>query len=765
MPSGYYAYQIYVDKNIAEFNTSVSCMRPASGSGAVTSFTDDGEKVFSNGVVATKWYEPANKYSYQDSSKAIEGIGWDLFGDELNNLLKANKLKFYAVKNTTNLATSDLYEYQDISSRHTDGLYVVPSGGNIRVLTYQANTPKDVSYAWNVSAAGKCLQSPTLNCRTGSCILVAKVKDEPPAVVKYTVTANLTDVTADPTNPTEVEENTEFTLKYTAKSGFKIDRATCNIGTVTISQDKLRVTITGTATENITVNVSATQYISVTLNLTHIKRTKGYDSYEYGTLIDMGFAADDGYTIESLTGSYGSVTINPGRKTATLMATATEDLVVTGTGKYEPKTYKATYHLDEHIKGDPNNPTTLIEGNDYTFRFTCDDGWMFGSYKVSQSTGVTTVENEERTEATTTYKSAYAGITFDITQFPRVIPKVLITGTLTNCTCNYTNNEVIVSDKDIVITADSGYEFKNQYTYLDYNIENTMVKSDDRTTLTIPYSSISQLGNIELNDNYVATIPVETIGGFCNLYKVTENELTQLSKARFDKDVSAGTIIDYGSAITQLYILPLSIPAELIGDKSNIILGSLDTKVESTLLNNYIYEIDMGSIAVPEKYTNVYDYINTTVTLRVPFFSPITLDVENVIGHTISIKYTVDLYSGNVTMNVTSDFTGSIIYSSTQNIVTQIPFVQKQNNSIVNQLSNVYKYLTATPVIEVVRNIPYDDVTSEFGKGSVWSGTLGEIDGYCEVNKIQLNTSATNEEKEDIIDLLKEGVFIDNKTN
>lgn len=763
MAGALYAYQIYIDKNIAELNTAASVGRPASGSGDVTKFSDGSEKVFSNGVVATKWYEPANKYAYMDSSKAIEGISWDLYGSELDSLLRANKLKFYAVKDTTNLATSELYEYQDTSSRHTDGLYVVPNGGNIRVLTYQANTPQDVINYWNNDAVGKCLQDPTLKCKTGSCILVAKVNDEP-AVVKYTVTAKLTGVTADPTNPTEVEENTEFTLKYTAKSGYKIDRATCNIGTVTISQDKLSVTITGTATENITVNVSATQYVSVTLNLTNIRRTKGNDSYEYGTLIDMEFTADDGYTIETLTSNYGSVTINPGRKKATLTATALKDLVVTGTGKYEPKTYKATYNLDEHIKGDPNNPTTLTEGKDYTFRFTCDEGWMFGSYKVSQTTGVTTVQNEEHTEATTTYKSAYAGITFDITQFPRVIPKVLITGTLTNCTCNYTNNEVIVSDKDIIITADSGYEFKNQYTYLDYNIENTMVKSDDRTKLTIPYSSISQLGNIELNDNYVATVPVETIGGFCNLYKVTEKELTQLSKARFDKDVSAGTIIDYGSAITQLYILPLAIPAELIGDKSNIILGSLDSKVESTLLNNYIYEIDMGSITVPEKYTNVYDYINTTVTLRVPFFSAITLDVENVIGHTISIKYTVDLYSGNVTMNVTSDFTGSIIYSSTQNIVTQIPFVQKQNNGIVNQLSNVYKYQIATPVIEVVRNIPYDDA-SEFGKSSVWSGTLSEIDGYCEVNKIQLNTSATNEEKDDIIDLLKEGVFIDNKTN
>lgn len=212
MSSEAYAYQVYVDKNIAELVQSVSCLRSASGSGTVTKYIDDGEKVFSNGVVATRWYEPANKYAYVDTSKAVEGIGWDLYGDELNNLLKENKLKFYAVKDTTNLATSELYEYTDISSHHTDGLYVVPNGGNIRILTY-LSTPKDVLDTWNIPAAGKCLQNPNFKCRTGSCILVAKAQDEPPAVVKYTVTAKLDGVTADPTNPTEVEENTEFTLK------------------------------------------------------------------------------------------------------------------------------------------------------------------------------------------------------------------------------------------------------------------------------------------------------------------------------------------------------------------------------------------------------------------------------------------------------------------------------------------------------------------------------------------------------------------------
>ena len=98
MASEAYAYQVYVDKNIADLVTSFSCLRAASGSGAVTKYLDGGRKSISNGVVATKWCEPANKYAYVDTTKSVEGIGWDIYGNEINNLLKANKLKFYAVK-------------------------------------------------------------------------------------------------------------------------------------------------------------------------------------------------------------------------------------------------------------------------------------------------------------------------------------------------------------------------------------------------------------------------------------------------------------------------------------------------------------------------------------------------------------------------------------------------------------------------------------------------------------------------------------------
>lgn len=409
----------------------------------------------------------------------------------------------------------------------------------------------------------------------------------------YTITETLTNITGLSSNPTEVDPDTTFLLQYESNDGYLIDTLTCNIGTVTISSDKTYATITGTATENITVVGTAKKIYTVNL-----------------------------------------------------------------------------------------------------------------------------------------------------------------TGTFENCTCNYSDGETVDITKDLVITANSGYEFLSAYSYKRGVVTYNLSKSSDNTTLTC---SFEDGYNYTFNDNYNATKQIEKIGTFCNLYNVTNDELTALSKVRFAD--SESTTIDYGSYITQLYILPLDIPTDVLGDKSTIILGNYDSNVESTLLNSYSCEIDLGTITVEEKYNNVYDYLNTTCTLRLPFFNPIIIDTDNVIGKTITIKLIVDFYSGNVTVNIYSTFTNSIIESQTTNIVTQIPFIQKQNNSIVNQLSNVYKNLIDTAQIEVVRNVPYY-TNSIFGKNTIDYDLISNVTGYCEISDIDLTTTATNEEKEQIKTLLKQGVFI-----
>lgn len=743
----YAKYRCYIN---SEQFTSSPCIVNGGGVGGSNPNIQYEGNTFSNGVasdmyVATKYNKIyIGQVSDESFTNMFKKVYWDFYPIDT---YKGKTPTVYAVLNPNFPSLSPLVKMNPDGS---NGALIVTNDYSFRVITKPETMDSSIKEAWETAESFD-------DCYTGCCWLITFGGDTP--VVKYTVTETLSHMSSDA--PAELEENAEFTFNYNVEPGFEIQSLTSNIGTVNIDTNKKGATITGTATGNIEINGVAVEEVTsytVTENLTHIIASDSNPTtVNKNASFTLSYTAESGYIISSLTSTVGDVTFNVDHSSATVTGVATANIIVTGEATYQPKTFNVVVEKDAHIVADPSNPETITEGSSYTFRFTSESGWLIS--RCTSNYGTATIA-EDRKSATVVYNNVSANLRIVLTSIEEIIPKVVITGTFENATCNYTNGEVISTEKNIIITATSGYEFKNTYHYEDNGYTYDLVKNLEKTTLTIDTTQITGLSDITLNDNYAATLPVETIGGFCNLYKVTEKELSQLSKVRFQKDTTSDTVIDYGSSITQLYILPLNLPAEIIGDKSNIILGSFDSQVESTLLNNYTVDYDMGSISVPAKYNNAYDFINTTCTLRVPFFNAVALDPENVIGHTISIKFTLDLYSGNVTMNVVSDFTGGIIYSATANIVTQIPFIQKQNNSVVNQLSNVFKYVIATPVIEVVRNIPYQADNSTFGRETVQVAKLNTVHGYCEVDNVNLVTLATNDEKDSIISLLKEGVFI-----
>lgn len=740
-------YRCYI--NSEQFLSS-PCMIGGGGVGGSNPNIQYEDNTFSNGVASNMYVATKSSVVYvgevsdANFTKMLKKVYWDFYpSDEY----KGKTPTVYAVLNPNFPSFSPLVQMNPDGS---NGAFIEVSSDSFRITTRPETMDESIKTAWETEESFD-------KYYTGCCWLITFGGATP--TVKYTVTETLSHMSSDA--PAELEENEQFTFNYNVEPGFEIQSLTSNIGTVNIDTNKKGATITGTATGNIEINgvaVEEVTYYTVTENLNHIIASDSNPTrVNKNASFTLSYTAESGYIINSLTSTVGNVTFNVDHTSATVTGTATANIVVTGEATYQPKTFNVVVEKDAHIIADPSNPETITEGSSYTFRFTSESGWLIS--RCTSNYGTANIA-EDRKSATVVYNNVSATLRIVLTSIEEIIPKVVITGTFVNATCNYTNGEVISKEKNIIITATSGYEFKNTYHYEDNGYSYDLVKNLEKTTLTIDTTQITGLSDITLNDNYVATLPVETIGGFCNLYKVTEKELSQLSKVRFQKDTTSGTVVDYGSSITQLYILPLNLPAEIIGDKSNIILGSFDSQVESTLLNNYTVDYDMGSITVPAKYNNAYDFINTTCTLRVPFFNAVALDPENVVGHTISIKFTLDLYSGNVTMNVVSDFTGGIIYSATANIVTQIPFIQKQNNSVVNQLSNVFKYVIATPVIEVVRNIPYQADNSTFGRETVQVAKLNTVHGYCEVDNVNLVTLATNDEKDSIISLLKEGVFI-----
>lgn len=336
--------------------------------------------------------------------------------------------------------------------------------------------------------------------------------------------------------------------------------------------------------------------------------------------------------------------------------------------------------------------------------------------------------------------------------------KIKITGTFENCSCNYANDEVIDSAKDVEITANEGYEFTGTYTYRGnaYQDKPLQIVEGGKKLLIDISEQEPILNDFVLDDNYIASAIPKTLSGFVNLYKVDDEILADLSKVRFK--VNGTEIVDYGQFILSLYVVNISLDSIVQSTKS-IILGNYDTNIVAPQIVDYKLPINFGTINVTSKYNNAYDYINTECMLRLPFLDSTILDNDYVINQTLTIEGLLDIYSGTLTVNVYSTFTDGIVYSDSANIVTQIPFIQSQNNSVVNNLSNVNTNLIDSPCVEVTRNIPYytNDI---FGKETVDYCLLSEISGYCEVNRIELETSATNEEKTLIISILEDGIFI-----
>lgn len=342
-----------------------------------------------------------------------------------------------------------------------------------------------------------------------------------------------------------------------------------------------------------------------------------------------------------------------------------------------------------------------------------------------------------------------------------VVSDIVITGVatvyhhVTTNLINCTSDKTVVKDNDTIkVTANTGYVLNSNVVYKYNHITHSISQFDDEdTTCTIKLDNCTT----DVVVTCSAVKKTEKLSKFANLYQVNTSVLNKLADVRF-RDVNTQTV-DYGSFITSLYRLPVALDESMIADSGNIQLGNYDTRVVADILSNYEYLIVMGSITVPEKYNNIYDYKDTVCTLHLPYCDSITINTEYIMNHTITITYKIDLYSGKCVINVISDFTNESVATKSFTLGSKIPFMQIQNNTVVNDIDVVLDNEVKTPFIEVIRSIPYN-TQSIFGNETVDFGTLENYKGYLKVSDVLLNINATNDDKNEIENLLKNGVYI-----
>lgn len=335
--------------------------------------------------------------------------------------------------------------------------------------------------------------------------------------------------------------------------------------------------------------------------------------------------------------------------------------------------------------------------------------------------------------------------------------QVKISGAITNATCNYANGEYIsIFKPQIIITANNGYEFTlNTYYITEGAVESEFEISEDRTTLTY---TINSGYNYYLEDTYKATKAINLPSDFIHLYTATKKQLNELAKVRFN--TSGDSVVDYGNFITKLYYLPFAIDEKYLGDETQITLGYYTPTTKATELNNDTFTYELPSITYDGKYNNVYDYKGITFEFNVPFFNKFELDAKYVVGHTLNFTIKHNVYSNKCSLYVKSDVASGYIYNNDITLGVNIPFINTDNQAIINDMGVLNPNLTNDICLTVYRNAPVGSI-SEYGHSVNQYVTIGDVAGYAQFDEITIVSDvATDIELEQILQLLKTGVTI-----
>lgn len=336
---------------------------------------------------------------------------------------------------------------------------------------------------------------------------------------------------------------------------------------------------------------------------------------------------------------------------------------------------------------------------------------------------------------------------------------VRINGTFEHCTCNYSNNDIIQSNKPIIITANTDYEFSSDtYVANIYNgstlIQNVNFDNNaDRNILTLNIGSWYGRGDtIVLQASMFTPVkepPKSILTQWVRLYAPTNDEMNDLASEAKGLEWLLG-----------FYYLPFDISSYLSTEKKAVKMGvAISTK---TVAYEYLYwsmSIDGGELFIPEKYQNVYDYKFVDVSLHIPFFGEIKLDTDLIMNSTLKLTYEINLYQGLATAIITR-FNDTIpIYQTTKKVGYYTPVVTTWVGLSDTTLSIPFMEKNFYFSALIKRNVPYPD-SGFYGKVNKFYSKLSDLTGYTVVTEIQLDDTIPYDMQSEIKQLLGRGVFV-----
>ena len=248
-------------------------------------------------------------------------------------------------------------------------------------------------------------------------------------------------------------------------------------------------------------------------------------------------------------------------------------------------------------------------------------------------------------------------------------------------------------------------------------------------------------------------------GNLFNIYNITKQNFIDLMG--IDSIDESFTPID-NSYIIDFYNLPFNIDEIIHNTPTSIKYGKYDSKVQAKPVLKDKIKVDLGTIEIPLKYDNSYDYNVNQVLLYLPLTEPVELDYKYIINSKINISYEIDLNNHKTNLIIKSSILNNdIAYITNIDIIDSLLLINsKKERTDYKTRTTVYNHIK-TPYIQIIRNTPYE-------KDSYYSSVTGQeqvvfknLTGYNELIDIDLKFKCNNLEKQELKNILKSGFKIE----
>lgn len=241
-----------------------------------------------------------------------------------------------------------------------------------------------------------------------------------------------------------------------------------------------------------------------------------------------------------------------------------------------------------------------------------------------------------------------------------------------------------------------------------------------------------------------------------------------------------------------------------VNGSANIRCGYLDSGISANLVGSRYTTINCGSVVVEEYYQNYLDYSPyTNCFIYLPFVGIVPVSSDDIIGNAVNITYHIDSYTGCCIAVVTVAKAGysSTVYQFEGNCAVEIPISSGYQSSLMSGLLAVAgTAITSSPAVGLTaahmgkaglgkntvqhsgsfgssygamgNKIPYIIVKRPIQKKvynySQYYGYpahkmvyVGNCENYLRAKEVCVtSTTATNLEKDMIVNLLKSGVYV-----